>query len=260
MVVIEELERAQSALAEYLRVSDSAVAFTGAGLSTECGIPDFRSKDSAWRRHPPVPFKDFLADAQARALAWSRKFAMDDLTAGARPGSGHRALARLLADDVLDLIVTQNIDGLHEAAGAPASRIVELHGNGGYATCLACGARHELAEIRPRFEATGAAPDCACGGPVKSATIAFGQSMPQEALRRARMASLNCDLFLAIGSSLVVYPAAAFPALAKENGAALVIVNREPTPLDARADLVLRGDIGSILAPFESRSVRVSTG
>ena len=126
MVVIEELERAQSALAEYLRVSDSAVAFTGAGLSTECGIPDFRSKDSAWRRHPPVPFKDFLADAQARALAWSRKFAMDDLTAGARPGSGHRALARLLADDVLDLIVTQNIDGLHEAAGAPASRIVEL--------------------------------------------------------------------------------------------------------------------------------------
>jgi NAD-dependent deacetylase len=259
MVVIEELERAQDALARCLRECDRAVAFTGAGLSTESGIPDFRSSDSAWRRHSPVPFKDFLADADARALAWRRKFAMDDLTAGARPGRGHRALARLMADDVLGDIVTQNIDGLHEAAGAPAERIVELHGNGGYAACLSCGARHELADLRPRFEATGLAPECACGGPVKSATIAFGQAMPQEALRRARRASLNCDLYLAIGSSLVVYPAAAFPVLAKENGAALVIVNREPTPLDAAADLVLRGDIGSIFAPFESCSLRAST-
>jgi len=259
MIVIDELEGAQAALADYLRVCDAAVAFTGAGLSTECGIPDFRSKDRAWRRHPPTPFKDFLADPQARALAWRRKFAMDDLTAGARPGRGHRALARLMSEGVVDVIVTQNIDGLHEAAGAPADRIVELHGNGGYAACLSCGARHELADVRPRFEATGLAPDCACGGLVKSATIAFGQAMPQEALRRARRASLNCDLFLAIGSSLVVHPAAAFPVLAKENGAALVIINGESTPLDGEADLVLRGDIGSILAPFETRSLRAST-
>jgi NAD-dependent deacetylase len=250
MVLIENVEKAQEALRGHLRVCDSAVAFTGAGLSTECGIPDFRSADSAWRRHPPIPFKDFVDDPDARALAWRRKFAMDDLTAGAQPGRGHRALARLMEDGIVRSIVTQNIDGLHQAAGAPADRIVELHGNGGYATCLSCGCRHELKDVRPRFEASGAAPECACGGAVKSATVAFGQKMPQEALRRARAASLDCDLFLAIGTSLVVYPAAAFPVLAKENGAALVIVNGEATPLDQTADLVLRGDIGAILAPF----------
>lgn len=251
MVVIDELERAQQELRKVLGVCDMAVAFTGAGLSTECGIPDFRSKDSAWRRHPPIPFKEFIADSDARALAWRRKFAMDDLTAGALPGRGHRALARLMEQGIIGAIVTQNIDGMHQAAGAQGERIIELHGNGGYATCLSCGARHELHEVRPRFEASGQAPECACGGAVKSATVSFGQPMPQDQLRRARKVALECDLFLAIGTSLVVYPAAALPVLAREGGAALVIVNGESTPLDASADLILRGDIGAILAPFE---------
>ncbi|MDB5568908.1 MAG: Silent information regulator protein Sir2 [Hyphomicrobiales bacterium] len=249
-MIIEDVGRAQDALGEMLRDSQSAVAFTGAGLSTECGIPDFRSPDSAWKRHAPLPHAEFLASPQARALAWRRKFAMDDLYAGAQPGRGHRALARLMETGAVEAVITQNIDGLHQAAGGAPERIIELHGNGSYATCLSCGLRHELADIRPRFEASGDAPECACGGAVKSATIAFGQAMPEEHLRRARRATLACDLFIAIGSSLVVYPAAAFPAAAKDNGSALVIVNREPTPLDAMADLVLRGDIGAILEPF----------
>lgn len=249
-MVIEDLTEARRALGEAIGQATRIVAFTGAGVSTECGVPDFRSKDSAWKRHPPMPFQEFMASAEARVLAWRRKFAMDDLYAHAAPGRGHRALATLMRRGALDTIITQNIDGLHEAAGTPRERIVELHGSGRYAVCMACDARHELADVRPRFEATGQAPECACGGAVKSATISFGQAMPQDAMRIARDATLDCDLFLAIGSSLVVYPAAAFPALAKERGATLAILNRDPTPLDDIADLVLRGDIGAMLEPF----------
>jgi NAD-dependent deacetylase len=148
-------------------------------------------------------------------------------------------------------VVTQNIDGLHQASGVPAEKLVELHGNGTYAACLSCGRRHELAFVRQRFEATGEAPACeACGGILKSATISFGQAMPEQPMRRAHAETLACDLFLAIGSSLVVYPAAAFPALAKRNGARLVIVNREPTELDEIADLVINDEIGRALASF----------
>jgi NAD-dependent deacetylase len=238
------------ALIDMIASASDVVAFTGAGISTECGIPDFRSKDSAWKRHPPIPYQDFMASEAARAEAWRRKFAMDDLYAGAEPGRAHRALAALVREARVSTIITQNIDGLHQASGVEEGRIVELHGNGTYAKCLSCGVRHELARIRPAFETSGRAPVCLCGGPVKGATIAFGQAMPQDAMRRARNATLGCDLFLAIGSSLVVHPAAAFPMLAKENGASLVIVNRDPTPLDAVADLVLRQDIGEVFEPM----------
>lgn len=250
-MIVEDVEQARAELARMIAQSEDAVAFTGAGISTECGIPDFRSPDSAWKRHPPVPFDQFLSSRDARAETWRRKFAMDDVYAGAKPGRGHRALARLIADGSMSAIITQNIDGLHEAAGVAPQNIIELHGNGTYAACLDCGARHELADIRRYFERTQSPPECECGGFIKSATIAFGQAMPQAQMRRAREATLRCDLFIAIGSSLVVYPAAGFPVAAKENGAALVIVNRDPTPLDRFADLVLRGDIGDVLAPFE---------
>jgi NAD-dependent deacetylase len=251
-MIVEDIDVAREELARTLAGSSEAVAFTGAGISTECGIPDFRSPGSAWKRHPPVPFDEFLKSPEARAETWRRKFTMDDIYAGAKPGRGHRALARLVADGVMSAIITQNIDGLHEAAGVEPGRIVELHGNGTYAACLDCGSRHELPDIRRYFQRAQIAPECECGGFIKSATISFGQAMPLEAMRRAREATLRCDLFIAIGSSLVVYPAAGFPAAAKENGASLVIINREPTPLDAYADLVLRGDIGDILEPFES--------
>ena len=250
-MIVTQVDEAQQALRDLIGSAGSTVAFTGAGLSTESGVPDYRTKDSPWLRYKPIAFSAFQSDVLMREEAWRRKFAMDDIYAGAKPSRGHKALARLLAQDRLDTIITQNIDNLHQASGVPDARIVELHGNGTYATCLACGHRHELVDVRRDFEATGAAPLCiACEGIVKSATVAFGQAMPVPAMARAKAASLGCDLFLAIGSSLVVYPAAAFPLVAQEAGARLVILNREPTPHDEVADLVLRGDIGDILEPF----------
>lgn len=226
----------------------TVVGFTGAGISTESGVPDFRTPGSPWLENKPVPFEVFLRDPGARREAWRRKFTMDDLYRDARPSRGHRALASLVVGGRMPAILTQNIDGLHQASGVPTEQVVELHGNGTYASCLSCSRRHELDAVRSRFEASGEAPACeACGGIVKSATISFGQAMPETAMRRAREAALACDLFLAVGSSLVVYPAAAFPALAKRNGATLVIVNREPTELDPLADLVIRGEIGPVL-------------
>ena len=238
-------------LRELVESARSLVAFTGAGISTESGIPDFRSPGSPWLENKPIEFDLFVGSAAARREAWRRKFAMDDLWRGAQPSRGHRALARLVARGTASGIITQNIDGLHGLSGVPAEKVVELHGNGTYATCLDCGLRHELDAVRAGFEATGAAPACVeCGGPVKAATISFGQAMPEPAMRRAAELTLGCDLFLAIGSSLVVHPAAGFPVLARRNGARLVIVNREPTGLDTVADLVVTGEVGELLDPI----------
>lgn len=238
-----------AALHDLIAGSRTVVAFTGAGISTESGVPDFRSPNSPWMRHKPIPFEAFLRSDEARREAWRRKFAMDDLYRGAQPSRGHHALAALVRSGRMPAVITQNIDGLHQASGIPAEQVVELHGNGTYATCLSCGRRHELEWIRPRFEATGEPPMCeACGGIVKTATISFGQSMPEGPMRRAHELALGCDLFIVLGSSLVVYPAAAIPALAKRAGAILAIVNREPTDLDDLADLVVHGEIGSALA------------
>lgn len=244
----DETEDAIAELHAMLDRADSIVSFTGAGISTESGVPDFRSAGSPWMVNKPIPFEAFVASREARAEAWRRKFAMDDHFAGAAPNRGHRALARLVAEGRSPAIVTQNIDGLHQASGVPEEQVIELHGNGTYATCLACGWRHELAAIRPAFEASGEPPACTlCGGIVKSATISFGQAMPQAAMIRAQGLALEADLFLAIGSSLVVYPAATLPVIAKRQGAKLVIVNREPTELDEIADLVVRAEIGTVL-------------
>jgi NAD-dependent deacetylase len=252
-MILTSVDDAQAELARQLGRSTRAVGFTGAGISTECGIPDFRSPNSPWMRHKPIEFGRFLSDPLAREEGWRRKFAMDDIYAGAGPGRGHVAMSRLVSSGKMGAVITQNIDGLHQAAGTPPDKVIELHGNGTFAKCLNCGERYELAEVRELFERTGAAPEChTCGGPIKSATISFGQAMPEEAMRRAEEETNLCDLFLAVGSSLVVYPAAAFPQLAKRNGATLVIINGEETPLDDLADIVLRGDIGSILSPFAS--------
>jgi len=236
-------------LKEMVEDADAIAGFTGAGISTESGVPDFRSPGSPWLENKPIPFEAFLQSAEARRESWRRKFAMDDLYRGAQPSRGHLAMASLVASGRMPAIITQNIDGLHQASGIDEERVIELHGNGTYAVCLSCGRRHGLAQVRSRFEATGEAPDCeACGGIVKSATISFGQSMPELPMRKALRLTVSCDLFLVVGSSLVVYPAASLPAMAKENGARLVIVNREPTPLDSAADLVIRGEIGLVLS------------
>lgn len=229
-----------------------AVAFTGAGVSTASGVPDFRSPGGLWSRNRPIAFDAFLASADMRREAWRRKFAMDDAIRGAAPNAAHRALAALVARGTVELVVTQNIDDLHRVSGVPDEKLVELHGNGSYAACLDCGLRHELEAVRAAFEAEGDPPACrACGGLVKSATVSFGQAMPQAALRRAEEAATCCDLFLALGSSLVVYPAAALPQIAKRAGARLVVANREPTDADAYADLVIRDDLETLFAPYD---------
>ena len=249
--MIHDAGAAAERLQDVLNAASHAVAFTGAGLSTESGVPDYRSPGSPWLRHKPIPYAAFLAEPAHRVEAWRRKFAMDDIYAGACPSRGHRALSSLAAAGRLAAIITQNIDNLHQVSGVRPDQLIELHGNGTYATCLTCAQRFELADIRRGFEASGEAPTCLwCGGIVKSATISFGQALPASALSKARDAALACDLFIVVGSSLVVHPAAILPLLARRNGATLVILNGETTPLDGEADLVLRGDIGTVLQAF----------
>jgi NAD-dependent deacetylase len=239
-----EIAELRRAIAEARR----AVVFTGAGISTESGIPDFRSPGGIWTRMAPIDFADFLAAEEARRETWRRRFAMEDTFRAAVPNRGHRAVAELVCRGTAAAVITQNIDGLHQASGVPADRVIELHGNTTYAHCLDCSRRYELEPLRVVFERDGEAPICDdCGGFVKTATISFGQAMPAEAMRRAEIETLAADLFIVAGSSLVVYPAAGFPELAKHNGATLVIMNREPTGLDRIADLVLHRAIGETL-------------
>ena len=188
---------------------------------------------------------------EMRREAWRRKFATDETMKKAEPNAGHRALAKLVEQGKMSAIITQNIDGLHQRSGVPDSKIIELHGNTTYATCLDCAKRYELPWVRQKYEASGHAPDCpGCGGFIKTATVSFGQAMPDAPMQRAQQLAQTCDLFLVIGSSLVVWPAAGFPLVAKRNGARLAIINRDPTEFDEIADLVVRHDIGATLAPF----------
>ena len=235
-------------LARLIANARRAVVFTGAGISTESGIPDFRSPGGIWTRMAPIDFADFLASEEARRETWRRRFAMEETFRAATPNRGHRAVTALVRRGTAAAAITQNIDGLHQASGIPAERVVELHGNTTYARCLDCARRYELDALRQAFERDESVPLCDdCGGFVKTATISFGQAMPLEAMRRAETETIAADLFIVAGSSLVVYPAAAFPELAKRHDAALVIVNREPTGLDGIADLVLHRAIGETL-------------
>jgi NAD-dependent deacetylase len=234
-------------LRKMLASSKRTIVFTGAGISTESGIPDFRSPGGIWTRYQPIDFRDFISSDEARKETWRRKIAIDGAISRAEPNRGHRAIAHLVALGKVSSVITQNIDGLHQLSGIPDEQVIELHGNGTYAACLECARRYELAEMFTAFKMNEEPPMCDCGGLIKSATISFGQPMPFEAMRRAQAESKNCDLFLAIGSSLVVFPAAGFPAVAKQSGARLVILNREATDLDYLADMVLNLEIGPTL-------------
>lgn len=249
-MIAPDLQTATAALREMIENSERVVPFTGAGISTESGIPDFRSPGGLWTKTQPIPFDVFMASSEMRNEAWRRRFAMEDYFGKAKPTRGHLALASLYRAGKTPGVITQNIDNLHQAAGVPHEAVIELHGNTTFATCLECAKRYELPDIRDRFEASGHAPDCECGGYIKTATVSFGQAMPEEAMRRAQEWASDCDLFIAIGSSLVVWPAAGFPLQAKKSGAQLVIINREPTDFDSIADLVIRHDIGDALAPL----------
>jgi NAD-dependent deacetylase len=252
-MIASDLRSGVELLGDMIAQASTIVPFTGAGISTESGIPDFRSPGGLWTRNRPIPFDEFVASQEARDEAWRRRFAMEPTFAAAKPGRGHRALAQLYRAGKVPAIITQNIDNLHQLSGFAPDDVIELHGNTTYACCIGCGRNYELIWVKRRFDEEGGAPDCtACDQPVKTATVSFGQAMPEDAMLRATELAKRCDLFLAIGSSLVVWPAAGFPAMAKHCGARLVIINREPTDQDDLADLVLRYDIGETLGPFVS--------
>jgi NAD-dependent deacetylase len=249
-MIAKDLQSAVEQLGEMIADASTIVPFTGAGISTECGIPDFRSPGGLWTRNRPIPFDEFVSSQEARDESWRRRFAMEATFAAAKPGRGHRALASLYRAGKVPAIITQNIDNLHQASGFASDHVIELHGNTTYAKCIGCGRAYELPWVKQRFD-TGGAPDCPhCDEPIKTATISFGQAMPESEMMRASELSQHCDLFIAIGSSLVVWPAAGFPMMAKNNGAKLVIINREPTDQDEIADLVIPFDIGETLGPF----------
>jgi len=240
------LERARELVAE----CGSAAAFTGAGCSTASGVPDFRSPGGIWSRYRPVPFQDFVVDSEARRRYWVYKKETYQDFADARPNAAHHALARMESGGRLRAVVTQNIDGLHQEAGSRC--VLELHGTNRRVVCIRCAATWPAAEIQARLLEGCEVPECdRCGGILKSATVSFGQALPADVLEAAFHIATSVDLLLVLGSSLVVHPAAAIPMAAAEAGARLVILNREPTPLDGLATVVLRGPVEEVLPALE---------
>jgi NAD-dependent deacetylase len=229
--------------------SRRAVAFTGAGVSTASGIPDFRSPGGVWSRHAPVMYDDFLSSAEARRRYWRARREMYADFRGARPNPAHRALAELEARGRLLGVVTPNIDGLHQEAGS--ARVIELHGTNRRVVCVACGCDHDVGAV---YASPDDAPACTCGGPLKAATISFGQALDPGVLEAAFALARSADLLIVAGSSLVVQPAAALPVAAAAAGAAVVIVNRDETPLDGLAAAVVHGAVEEVL-PALARDV-----
>lgn len=246
-------------LAEMLLAADRVCVFTGAGISTESGIPDFRSPGGVWSKMTPIYFQDFVASRDKRREGWNRVFNRTAGWTGAAPNAGHTALAELVSIGKVTSIVTQNVDNLHQDSGVPDEQVIELHGNAAYAKCLNCGKRYEYEVLKPRWEADEDLTCDMCAGLLKSATISFGQAMPENEMMRAEAAALSCDMMLVLGSSLVVYPAAGIPLLAKQNGARFAIVNREETEQDPYADHVFNTELGPILTEAAAQ-VRLQLG
>lgn len=235
-------------MGEMIEAAERIVGFTGAGVSTDSGIPDYRSKGGIWERFQPVYFQEFLEDEEKRLLYWRRKFELWPAVAGATPGPGHRFFADLHRAGNLEGLITQNIDGLHEKSGIPADMIVNLHGTAIRTSCLDCDATLDSAEVYRTYDLSDGAPRCRrCGGLLKPATVSFGQNLDPTQLSHAEDLARSCDLMIAMGSTLVVYPAALFPATAKEHGAQLIIVTLSETPLDDYADLTIHRPIGEIV-------------
>lgn len=244
-----ELQSSVTQLAALLSQSQNTIFFTGAGISTESGIPDFRSPGTGlWNKIKPIQFQDFVSSEEARRESWRRKFD-SDVMASAEPNAGHQAIQEWFEAGRHGGVITQNVDDLHQRSGLADDRVVELHGNATYARCLSCGARYELNELREQFRSDGEVAPCrACGGLVKTATISFGQSMPESEMAKAQQLVEACDLLIVLGSSLTVYPAAGFPQYAKQRGASLAIVNRDATDQDHLADLVIHESIGDVMS------------
>lgn len=237
------------ALRNLIARSAGVVAFTGAGISTEAGIPDFRSPGGMWTRMEPITFQEFIRSEEARLEDWRRRFVMNEQFDAARPTIAHKALAMLVEVGRMPAIVTQNIDGLHQRSGAEADRVIELHGNATYGHCIDCRRRMELDEIRRHIDAEQSCPVCAdCGGLVKAAVVSFGESMPQDAMAKAAAHCREAELILIVGTSLLVQPAASLSCIGRECGARLVIINRQSTPLDEISEMVLNHSSDSVFA------------
>lgn len=229
--------------------SEALVFFTGAGISTESGVPDFRSPGGVWSKYQPVLFQDFLASEAARVQHWQLKKATYELFKTVQPNLGHQAICDFEQRGQLLGLITQNIDGLHKLAGTSDARLVELHGTDRKVTCLQCGKVYQPKDVYEDWHQHLPTPTCEdCGGYLKSANVSFGQSMPVEAMQRVQRWSEAADIFIVIGSSLQVQPAATFPVIAKRSGALLAIVNRDPTPLDDYADFIYHSAIGEFFA------------
>jgi len=229
--------------------SKRPVFFTGAGISTNSGIPDFRGPKGIWKTSQPIYFQDFITSKEKRIESWERKFSNELNINKAKPNRGHQKIAEIMQIKDLSHLITQNVDNLHQESGIDDEQITELHGNATYAKCLDCQIRYELNQLKESFLKTKEPPLCIeCNGIIKTATISFGQAMPEEEMVIAQKKSINCDLFLCIGTSLAVFPAADLPVLAKETGSKLVIINNEATQMDHLADLVINRDISEVLS------------
>lgn len=234
-------------LARLIKHAQRVLIFTGAGISTESGIPDFRSPGGVWSKMQPIYFQDFVASRDARREAWTRVFNRTAGWVGAKPNPGHYAIAELVRQGKVGAVVTQNVDNLHQDAGVPDHQVIEIHGNASYAKCLDCSMRYELDELRAPWEADEDIICVNCTGLIKTATISFGQAMPEDKMERAVAEAEASDLCIVLGSSLVVYPAAGIPVMARRAGAKLAIINRDPTDMDAYANMVLNVEIGAFM-------------
>jgi NAD-dependent deacetylase len=253
--MMEKIER----LAQLIIESKKVIVFTGAGISTESGIPDFRGPGGIWSKYDPENFtiQKFLSSPAARKTIWMMS-AESGLLTEAEPNPAHYAIAELYQLSKLDCVITQNIDNLHQKAGVPADKVFELHGNTRWAVCLSCRRRFPMPEILQKIKDGVEVPDCPdCQGILKPDAVLFGEALPQEILREATRRSQNCDLFIIIGSTLVIYPAAYMPTYAREAGARLAVVNLTPTPLDHYATVVIQGEAGKIMPKVIER-VRLS--
>ena len=236
-------------LNELISQSEALVFFTGAGISTNSGIPDFRGPKGIWKTSQPIYFQDFVNSEEKRVESWERKFSNELNINKAKPNQGHQKIAEIMKSKDLSHLITQNVDNLHQESGVSDSQITELHGNATYAKCLDCQLRYDLAKLKESFLSTKVPPLCnECNGLIKTATISFGQPMPEEEMVIAQKKSVSCDLFICIGTSLAVFPAADLPVLAKETGSQLVIINNEPTQMDHIADLVINRDISEVFS------------
>jgi NAD-dependent deacetylase len=238
-------------LAEMIKKSSRTVYLTGAGFSTESGISDYRSKGGIWDQFKPVTIDEFMSSRDARIRYWQYKSEFFRQMENAVPNSGHLVLSRMYHNGMLECVITQNIDGLHQAGGMPDDAVIELHGTNLRARCMSCSKTFPIKEIQLMIDDGDPAPECSCGGFIKPDTISFGQALRKEILEKAYIHSSNADLFIAAGSTLIVHPAASLPSAAAENGAFTAVINLSDTPYDSRCDLLIRDTISSVMAEVE---------